>query len=106
MMRDFQLKIFDDYYISIENVKRLVSNFFGKEKYVLHYKNLKLYLNEKITFCIKLWSVKMTKTTHRLYYTKIKEAEKNDNKNGKSPCKLLDNAIYGKVMESMKNKLM
>ena len=54
MMRDFQLKIFDDYYISIENVKRLVSNFFGKEKYVLHYKNLKLYLNEKITFCIKL----------------------------------------------------
>ena len=48
----------------------------------------------------------MAKTTYRLYYTKIKEAEKNDNKNGKSPCKLLDNAIYGKVMESMKNKLM
>ena len=72
----------------------------------IYYKNLKLYLNEKSTFCIKLCSVKMAKTTHRLYYTKIKEAEKNDNKNGKSPCKLLDNAIYGKVMESMKNKLM
>ena len=27
-------------YISISNVKKLVSNFFDKEKYVIHYENL------------------------------------------------------------------
>ena len=30
--------------ITIGNVKKLVPNFFDKEKFVLHYENLKLYL--------------------------------------------------------------
>ena len=39
-----QLKIADLFNIPIGNVKKLVSNFFDKEKYVLHYENLQLYL--------------------------------------------------------------
>ena len=30
--------------IPISNVKKLVANFFDKEKYVLHYENLQVYL--------------------------------------------------------------
>ena len=37
-MSDYQFKIVDDYNISIGNVRKLVPNFFDKEKYVLHYK--------------------------------------------------------------------
>ena len=40
----YQLKIADLYSISIGNVKKLVSNFLDKEKYVLHYENLQLYI--------------------------------------------------------------
>ena len=43
----YQLLIADFHNIPVSNVKKLVTNFFDKEKFVLHYKNLKLYL--------KLW---------------------------------------------------
>ena len=44
MLSDNQLKITDLYNIAIGNIKKLVPNFFDKEKYVIHYENLKLYL--------------------------------------------------------------
>ena len=36
--------IADLYNIPIGTVKKLMSNFFDKEKYVLHYENVQLYL--------------------------------------------------------------
>ena len=44
MLSEYQVKITDLYNIPIGNVKKLVPNFFDKEKYVLHYENLQLYL--------------------------------------------------------------
>ena len=44
MLSEYQLKIGDLYNIPIGNVKKIVSNFFDKKKYVLHYENLQLYL--------------------------------------------------------------
>ena len=44
MLPEYQLKIADLYNIPIANVNKLVPNFFDKEKYVLHYENLQLYL--------------------------------------------------------------
>ena len=44
MLSEYQLKIADLYNIPIGNVKKLAPNFFYKEKYVLHYENLQLYL--------------------------------------------------------------
>ena len=44
VLSDYQLKIADLYKISIGNVKKLVPNFFAKEKYVIQYENLQLYL--------------------------------------------------------------
>ena len=43
-MPAYQLKIADLYNIPISNVKKLVPNFFDKEKYVI-YENLQLYLS-------------------------------------------------------------
>ena len=39
-MSKYQLMILDYYNSPINNVKKLMLNFFDKEKYVLHYKNL------------------------------------------------------------------
>ena len=44
MLSENQLKISDWYNIPIGNVKKLVPDFFDKEKYVIHYDNLKLNL--------------------------------------------------------------
>ena len=41
---EYQLQVADLYNIPIDNVKKLVPNAFDKEKYVLHYENLQLYL--------------------------------------------------------------
>ena len=45
MLSEYQLKIADLYNIPIGNVKKLMPNFFDKEKYVIHYENLQLYLS-------------------------------------------------------------
>ena len=42
-MPNYQIKIVDFYNIFISNVKKLVRNFFDKEKYVLHCENFQLY---------------------------------------------------------------
>ena len=44
MLSDYQVKIADVYNISIGNVKKLVPIFFDKERYVIHYENLQVYL--------------------------------------------------------------
>ena len=44
MLSEYQLKIADLNNISIGIIKNLVPNFFDKEKYVIHYENLQLYL--------------------------------------------------------------
>ena len=48
MLSDYQLKIADDCNIFIGNVKKLVPIFCNKEKFVLHYKNLQLYLRLRL----------------------------------------------------------
>ena len=45
MLSEYQLKISDLYNIPTGNVKKLVPNFFDKEKYVLHHEKLQLYLS-------------------------------------------------------------
>ena len=44
ILSNCQLKIANFYHIPIGIVKQLVPNHFDKEKYVLHYENLQLYL--------------------------------------------------------------
>ena len=44
MLSDYHLKIAGLYNIPIDNVKKLVPNFFDKEKYVIRYESLQIYL--------------------------------------------------------------
>ena len=44
ILSDYQLKIADLYNIPISNAKKLVYKFFDKEKYVIHYEILIIYL--------------------------------------------------------------
>ena len=44
MLTKYQLIVSDFYKFSIESIEKFVPNFFDKEKYVLYYENLQLYL--------------------------------------------------------------
>ena len=57
MLSDYQLKITNLYNIPIGNVKKLVPNFFHKEKYVIHYENLQLFLRLGLKLKIYVYRV-------------------------------------------------
>ena len=67
--------------ISIGNVKKLVHNFFDKEKYVLHYENMQLYL--RLGLKLKIHRVlKFNQSQWIRYYVKFntKKEEKKEAK--------------------------
>ena len=71
ILSDYQLKIVAGYNLSIGNVRKLAPNFFDKEKHLLHYKNLQLYLRLglkiKKVYCVLEFDLsKMAKTIHRI----------------------------------------
>ena len=110
MLSERQLKIAALYNILIDNVKKLVpiltdnfkklvSNFFDKEKYVIHYKNLETLLEariktKKIHHILEFNPSQWLKPCIESNKQKRIEAEKTEDKDGKVLCRLMNNAIY------------
>ena len=46
MVSEYQLKIADLPNIPIRDVRKIVPNFLDKERYVIHYENVQLYLRQ------------------------------------------------------------
>ena len=110
IMSDYQLRIADYYSIPIGNVKKLVPNFFNKEKYVIHYENLKSYLRlrlklKKIHRVLEFNQSEWLKQYVDLNTEKRIEAEKNGDKDGKALYKLMNNSGYGKALENLRNRI-
>ena len=107
ILSEYQLKIADLYNIPIGN---LVPNFFDKEKYVLHYENLQLYLRlglklKKIHWVLEFNQSQWLKPYIEFNTQKRIETEKNGNEDGKALYKLINNTIYGKTMENVRNRI-
>ena len=89
MLSDFQLKIADLYNIPVGNVKKLVPNFFDKEKYVIHYENFKLYLRlelkpKKIRRVLEFNQSQWLKQYVEFKTQNRVQAQKNGDKDGKA----------------------
>ena len=85
MLSNYQLKISDLYNIPIGNVKKLVPNYFDKDKYVIHYENFKVYFRlglklKKNTSHIRTQSISMVKQYVEFNTQKRIETEKNGDK--------------------------
>ena len=88
----------------------LVANFCHTKYVLLHYENIQLYLrlglkfkkiHQVLEFNESLW----LKSYNEFNTQETIEAEKNGDKNGKSLYKLMDNVVYGKAMENVRNRI-
>ena len=80
--------------------------FFDKEKYLLHYEKLQLYLRlglKKIHRVLEFNQSQWLKQYVEFNTQKRIEAEKNGDKDRKAFYKLINNAVYGKTMENLRN---
>ena len=108
ILSDYQFKIGDLSNIPIGNDKKLVSNFFDKEKYVIHYENVQLYLRLGLKLkkdrVLEFNQSQWLKQCVELRTQKRVKAEENGGKDGKTLYKLMNNGAYGKPMEKRNNK--
>ena len=102
-------EIADIYSIPTGYFKKLAPNFFDKGKYLFDYKHLQLYLrlgsklnkiHRVLEFNQSQWLIPFTEFNTK----KTIEVEKNV-KNGKALCKLINNPLYGKEIEKLRNRI-
>ena len=88
------------------SIRKLIPNLNNKEKYVIHYQNLQLYVSlgmkiKKIHRVIQFEQSAWMKPYIDLNIEKRKEAVRRGDKVGKDLFKLFNNAVFGKTMENL-----
>ena len=97
----------DKYEIKVGDVKKFIPNLGNKNKYVVHYKNLQLYLSLgiKLTKIHRALQFKQSNwmKKHIDFNTKKRMSATNDFE--KDFFKLMINSVYGKTMENLRKRI-
>ena len=99
--------IADEFDIKVGDVKKLIPNLGNKTNYVLHYKNLQLYLSLgiKLTKIHRVLQFKQSDWLKKYidFNAKKRMSATNDFKN--NFFKLMINSVYGKTMENLRKRI-
>ena len=93
--------------MEVNGTEKLIPNLYDKEKYVVHYENLKLYeslglkikrVHKGIKFKEQMWMKKYIDLNTRLRAEAKSYFEKD--------CfKIMNNSVFGKTMENIRNRV-
>ena len=92
--------------IKIVNVDKLISSFLPKKNYVLHYKNLKQYLEEGMVLKKVHRGIKFNQSCWMEPYIRKNTELRKEAKNAfeKDFFKLMNNSVFGKTIENIRKR--
>ena len=102
MLSDYCKKIADEYEIKVGDVKKLIPNLGNKTNYVVHYRNLQLYLSlgMKLTKIHRVLKLKQSDWMKKYIDFNTKKRTNAANSFEKDFLKLMINSVYAKTMEN------
>ena len=107
MLSKYCSDIADNYGIKVGGVSKLVPNLRDKEKYIVHYRNLRFYLSLGIKLSKVHRVIKFKQSNWLKEHIDFNTEKKKNSRNSfeRSFFKLLVNSIYGKCMENIRKRI-
>ena len=107
MLSDYCKKIADEYEIKVGDVKKLIPNLGNKTNYVLHYRNLQLYLSlgMKLTKAHRMVKFRLSGWMKKYIDFNAVKIINAANSFEKDFLKLMITNVYGKTMENVRKRI-